>query len=161
MDVLAVSKDPVIFSHVAADAVYHHSRNIKDDQIKGCAATGGIIGVQGIGTFLADNEGSAETMFSHIDYIVELVGVQHVGISLHFTYDQEMANAFQTAWSVSMEGDPDKGIPWSEINSALPEELPRLTEFMLKHGYEDAGHSRHPRRQLAASCTAGVEIAFR
>jgi membrane dipeptidase len=137
MDVLEVSKDPVIFSHTAADAVYHHSRNIRDDQIKGCAATGGIIGINGCGVFLADNEGSAETMFRHIDYIAQLVGARHVGISLHFVYDTGTWGDYKTAWNVGMEGDPDQGIPWSEINQAEPEELPRLTEVMLQHGYED------------------------
>ena len=140
MDVLEVSKDPVIFSHTAADAVYHHSRNIRDELIKGCAATGGIIGIQGTGTFIADNDGSAKAMFRHIDHIVEAVGAQHVGLSLHFNYDQEMAGAFKSAWNVGKDDDPDpdRGIPWSEINFAPPEELPRLTEVMLKHGYEDA-----------------------
>ena len=136
MDVLEVSKDPVIFSHVAAGAVYHHSRNIRDDQIKGCAATGGIIGVYGIGTFIADNEGSAETMFRHIDYIVETVGAQHVGISLHFVCDRDMSSP--SPWNMAMDDDPNNDVPRTEINYALPEELPRLTEVMLKRGYEDA-----------------------
>ena len=138
MDVLEVSKDPVIFSHAAADAVYHHSRNIRDDQIKGCAVTDGIIGINGCGKFLAYNEGTAETMFRHIDYIVELVGARHVGISLHFVYASETWGDYKTAWNVDMEDDPGNDIPWSEINQAEPEELPRLAEIMLKHGYEDA-----------------------
>ena len=136
LDVFEVSKDPVIFSHAASDVVYHHSRNLRDDQIKGCAATGGIIGVNGVGTFLADNEGSAETMFRHIDYIVEMVGAEHVGIGLDFVYDRETSAA--TVWNVEKDDDPDKDVPWPEINYTVPEELPRLTEKMLNHGYEDA-----------------------
>ena len=136
LDVFEVSKDPVIFSHAASDVVYHHSRNIKDDQIKGCAATGGIIGVNGVGTFLADNEGSAESMFRHIDYIVEMVGAEHVGIGLDFVYDRETSSA--TVWNVGKDDDPDNDVPWPEINYTVPEELPRLTETMLSHGYQDA-----------------------
>ena len=136
LDVFEVSSAPVIFSHAASDVIYHHSRNLRDDQIKGCAATGGIVGVNGVGTFIADNEGTAESMFRHIDYIVEKIGAEHVGIGLDFVYDRETSAA--TVWNIEKDDDPDRDVPWPEINYTVPEELPRLTEMMLSHGYKEA-----------------------
>ncbi len=136
MDVFEVSNDPVIFSHTAADAVYHHSRNIGDDQIKGCATTGGIIGINGVGSFLGKNVGTIETMFRHIDHIVETVGSEHVGLALDYVADQEASSP--TSLNVGKDDDPDHEVPWTEINYVQPEMLPRLTETMLQHGYVDA-----------------------
>jgi microsomal dipeptidase-like Zn-dependent dipeptidase len=58
MDAFACSTSPVIFSHANAAGVWQHERNIKDDQIDSCAATGGVIGVNGIGVFLGANGAS-------------------------------------------------------------------------------------------------------
>lgn len=135
MDVFEVSSAPVIFSHTAAFAVHGHSRNIRDDQIRACARTGGVIGVNGVGTFLADNEGTAEAMLRHIDYIAEMVGPRHVGIGLDFVYDR--ATASPSLWNVVNEADPNARLPWPEINFTPPEELPRLTEAMMAHGYRE------------------------
>ena len=136
MEVFELSKAPVIFSHTGAHALYHHSRNIRDDQIEACAKTGGVMGINGVGTFLADNEGTAESVFRHIDHFAELVGPQHVGIGLDFVYDRETSSP--SRWNVCQEDDPDIDVPWPEINYTPPEELPRLTEAMLKHGYLEA-----------------------
>ncbi len=35
---------------------YQHQRNINDEQIKSCADTGGVIGINGMGIFLGDND---------------------------------------------------------------------------------------------------------
>ena len=136
MDVFEVSRDPVIFSHANAAAVYPHSRNLRDDQIKACAETGGVIGINGVGTFLARNEGSAESMLRHLDYMVEMVGPEHVGLGLDYVYDRETSSP--SVWNVPQEGDPDVDIEWPDIEYAPPEELPRLTQKMLDRGYGES-----------------------
>ena len=74
LEAIEHSELPVIFSHSGIHAVCKHIRNIDDDQIKACAASGGAIGVVGIGAFLGDAEAKAETVFRHIDHVVQLVG---------------------------------------------------------------------------------------
>ena len=45
MDVFEAAEGPVIISHANARGVKDHSRNVPDEQIKACAASGGVIGV--------------------------------------------------------------------------------------------------------------------
>lgn len=85
MEAMQRSSDPVIFSHSNARALADHGRNIRDDQIRACAEGGGVIGINGLSLFLGDNgKAKAETAARHIAYMADLVGPQHVGISLDF-----------------------------------------------------------------------------
>src|SRR5688500_9745762 len=79
MDAMEASTSPVIFAHSNSRVLRDHERNIRDDQIKACAATGGVIGMNGMGIYIADNDASNEAIFRHVDYMCELVGWQHVG----------------------------------------------------------------------------------
>jgi len=49
LDMCEVSTTPVIYSHSSMRAVWDHPRNITDDQARACAATGGVIGITGVG----------------------------------------------------------------------------------------------------------------
>ena len=87
MDMFEVTKVPAIFSHANPRSVFDHPRNITDDQIKACAKTGGVIGINGVGVFLGKNDNSTETFLKHLDYVAELVGPQHVGLATDTMYD--------------------------------------------------------------------------
>ena len=60
-EVLAVATQPLIFSHSNCSALHPHPRNIPDDLIRACAATGGVVGINGVGIFLGHNDISIET----------------------------------------------------------------------------------------------------
>src|SRR5262245_20444257 len=83
-DAIEHSQDPVIFSHSNPRALRDHPRNIPDDLIRACARRGGVIGINGVGIFLGSNDASASRMVEHIDYVVQLVGIEHVGIGTDF-----------------------------------------------------------------------------
>lgn len=87
LDMCDVSSGPVIYSHSCMSAVWDHPRNITDDQARACAATGGVIGITGVGIFLGPNTPTLEAMTRHLEYAVELVGVDHVGVSTDFSFD--------------------------------------------------------------------------
>lgn len=135
MDIFEVSTQPVVFSHSNPRAVYDHGRNIRDDQIKACAATGGVIGINGISTYLNGKDAKMETVFAHIDYVVNLVGVEHVGIGVDIVLDQsegiEVYNRFTDSFPTYSAAD------WASMHNYMPEEFPDLTETMLRHGYSD------------------------
>jgi membrane dipeptidase len=134
LEAMELTCRPPIFSHSNAYSVCAHIRNITDEQIRACAARGGVVGVVGIGAFLGDAAARTETMFRHIDYIAELVGPQHVGLGTDYVRDMEPAWAFvrtqkDTAWP-----DPT-GTQLYEGTCFQPEQLPELVQAMLAHGY--------------------------
>jgi membrane dipeptidase len=85
MDIMQVSQKPVVFSHSNPAAVWPHQRNIDDEQIRACAATGGVIGLNGMGIFLGDNDISVDTMVRHVCYVCDLVGSEHIGIGFDYS----------------------------------------------------------------------------
>src|SRR5205823_5641063 len=48
MEAMELCDGPFIFSHANPQAIKRHYRNLRDDQIKACAATGGVIGINGV-----------------------------------------------------------------------------------------------------------------
>ncbi len=128
MDVIEASSAPVITSHSNPRALCDHTRNVPDDQIKACAATGGVIGVVGFSKVLGnDKDVRAEHIVQHIEYLADLVGPEHVGLGIDYVYDQSFD--MRTVWSPHYSGRP--------IGVLEPEELPRVTELLLARGHAE------------------------
>ena len=128
-DVISVATKPVIATHSCAWALSPHRRNLKDDQLKAIARSGGVVFVNFYSGFVdssyekkkilflqqhqaafdslvtllsGDDEMAAIRLFTlfpgeanlirpqlsqlikHIDYMVKLIGVDHVGIGADF-----------------------------------------------------------------------------
>ena len=132
MDMFEVTKVPAVFSHANPRAVFDHPRNITDDQIKACAKTGGVIGINGVGVFLGSNDNSTETFLKHLDHVAALVGPEHVGLATDTMYDA--ASSSPTTRHPPHPGD----VPWSEIKYVQPEQLPVITDGLIKRGYTNS-----------------------
>jgi membrane dipeptidase len=133
LDMMEVSADPVIFSHLACHSVHPHMRNVRDDQIRGCARTGGVIGITGGGFYLGGV--TAERYFRHLDHVAQLVGVEHVGVGLDYLADVAPLVAFIDARPDEWPGK-EQGA-WEPMAFFPPERLVDVTELMLRHGYPD------------------------
>lgn len=92
-DVLGCSTSPVLATHSCCRALADHPRNMTDDMIKALAAQGGVMQVNFYPVFLQDDyelESQSSVIPSytriadHIDHVVELVGIDHVGIGSDF-----------------------------------------------------------------------------
>jgi len=91
LDIIATSDQPVVFTHSNPAALCNHQRNIHDDQIRACADTGGVVGINGMGIFLGNNDIRVETFADHVCYVAELAGPEHVGFGLDFKPAQKDA----------------------------------------------------------------------
>ncbi|MFB7444306.1 membrane dipeptidase [Streptomyces mirabilis] len=112
-------------------SVWDHPRNISDEQAKECAATGGVIGITGVGIFLGLNDATINAL-GHIDYAVDLVGPEHVGVSTDYPFDHEDFNAMLEQ---SPELFPDCYTRWGPINFMPPESLLTVENTLLARGY--------------------------
>jgi membrane dipeptidase len=126
---------PMIYSHANARAVFDHERNISDHLARACVATGGMVGVNGIGWFLGADDNLGEALFRHTDHWVQLLGDDHVGIGLDSVTDV-------AATVAAMKLDParwpaDQGYQTGRVPACGPEVLTELTERMLQAGYGD------------------------
>jgi membrane dipeptidase len=84
-DVLALTTAPVVNTHANAKALCDHPRNISDAHMKAIVATGGLVGAVAYGEFIDPQQPTLERLIDHIDYMVELVGVENVGVGSDFT----------------------------------------------------------------------------
>lgn len=87
-DALAYARNPVIFSHSNPYGHTRHDRNISDKLIRQCAEKGGVIGLSGIGPFLGSDKNLVQLLLQQLRYVIDLVGTDHVGISLDYMFDR-------------------------------------------------------------------------
>jgi membrane dipeptidase len=133
------SPTPVIFSHSNARALVDHPRNIPDDLIRACAARGGVVGVNGIGIFLGDNDASVDNVARHVLHMLDLVGSEHVGIGLDYIFDASELDA-------EIAANPDKFPPHLGYSAGIamtpPEQLPALADALSRRGVDDEAIAR-------------------
>jgi membrane dipeptidase len=80
-DVFELTNQPVIASNSNAATLCNHPRNLDDSVINLLGANGGVMGIHCLPAFLRnDSQASIEDMIKHIDYVVSLIGVDHVGL---------------------------------------------------------------------------------
>jgi len=87
-DILEITHNPIIATHSGVRAIKNSSRNLYDSQIKAIANSGGVIGIVFYPSFIGDsnNDGDSDIddVVAHIDYIVNLVGIDFVAIGSDF-----------------------------------------------------------------------------
>ena len=87
-DTLEISQTPVVCSHSSCRSLCDHPRNLTDDQIKAITRKGGVIQVCLYSGFLrSDREANILDAIEHLNHIVNLAGVEHVGIGTDFDGD--------------------------------------------------------------------------
>lgn len=134
LDVIAASKDPVIFSHSNAQGINPHIRNLTDEQIKAIAHKKGLIGINGAGLILGVEEPTPEKYIEHIKYISDLVGsVDNIAIGLDFVYFNEIFPVFLEKSGLNYP----KGYLGSSMKGLHPEQIDDIIENLISCHYSD------------------------
>jgi membrane dipeptidase len=82
LDAFEASRRPVLITHSNCRAlVPGHPRCKTDEAIKKMASTGGVMGITGVRMFVrAEEPTTIEHFLDHIDHVVRLTSVEHVGV---------------------------------------------------------------------------------
>jgi membrane dipeptidase len=148
LDAIERSRQPVISSHSGAKAIANYPRNISDQVIKAVARSGGVCSINMVGAFVDLSNPDIVTtdmLFKHIDYMVNLVGIDHVGFGSDYIPDI-------TSTADSLQGPlgqivfPDGGYSTKMGAKGAPTPAPyqivaALVDKMLSKGYsaDDCG----------------------
>jgi membrane dipeptidase len=143
LDAIEFSQDPVVFSHSNARALREHVRNIDDEQMKALAEKGGVQGVTAFQLTLKPADQPRPTLndiLDHLDYAVNLIGIDHVGIGLdrglgvktidHYEGIKEHYPELRTGmsferWAAGTEGISEPKNDWN------------ITRGLVHRGYSD------------------------
>ncbi len=134
-DVLKTIDQPVIASHSNVRAIYDHPRNLTDAQIKALAENGGVMGLLVHPGIIDPSQPTISRCVDHISYVADLVGVDHIGLGTDFMEDDLAMPMDEDMARASM-------IPLEVLTSGINglnriDELPNLTEELLKRGFTD------------------------
>ena len=106
LDVIEASKSPVMITHAGARKIWDSPRMKPDEVLLACAEKGGVIGVCAApNTTLSaknPNEHTIESVMEHLEYLIELVGIDHVGLGPDTFFGDHVAlqNAFDSMLSL-------------------------------------------------------------
>lgn len=141
LDAVKFSKDPVLANHTGARALNPPCTRLKtDEEIGAIAAKGGLIGISAIPNQLSSEpEQGIEDMLNHIDYVVKLVGVDHVAIGLDNTFADQVAHHRELAKSksVDLERSGIKLVADYMYGIESPLEWKNIVRGLVSRGYSD------------------------
>ena len=115
-DILAMAQRPVVSSHGGVQATCKVNRNLTDDEIRGVAATGGVVGIgYWDGAICSTDPRDAAKAMKHVR---DLVGIDHV--ALGSDYDGATTVRFDTSQLVQVtQALLDEGFTEDEIRAAM------------------------------------------
>jgi membrane dipeptidase len=141
LDAIELSPKPIAFTHSNCRALNNHPRLKTDEAIRKLAAKGGVMGITGVRMFVKDKEPTTvEDIVDHIDHVVKLVGVDHVGIGSdsdlmgydHMPPDQykQLKASYKASYAFRDKIDTD--------GFDHPRKVFDLTAALMRRGYSDS-----------------------
>lgn len=87
-EIIQHTTGPIIVSHGNVKALCNHKRNYTDDQLLQIKNRNGVIGICAIASFISEYTEfqTVQEMAKHIDYAVQLIGIDHVGVGFDICY---------------------------------------------------------------------------
>ncbi|WP_339693908.1 dipeptidase [uncultured Parasphingorhabdus sp.] len=115
-DILQMAKRPVVSSHGGVQAVCGVNRNLTDAEIRGVAATGGVIGLGYWDGAMCDTDPA--TVAKAVKHVRDLVGIEYVALGSDF--DGAVTTRFDTSGIVQItQALMDAGFTEAEIRAVM------------------------------------------
>ena len=140
LDAIALSAKPIAITHSNCRALVDHPRCKTDEAIKALAAKGGVMGITGVRNFVSKTEPTTvATIVNHIDHVVKLVGIDHVGIGSDSdlngyddtpaAFNKSLRDSYKASYAFREKIDTD--------GFEQPLKIFNLTEELIRRGYSD------------------------
>jgi membrane dipeptidase len=141
LDAIELSPKPIAITHSNCRALNNHPRLKTDEAITKLAAKGGVMGISGVRMFVKDKEPTTvEDIVDHIDHVVKLVGIEHVGIGTdadlmgydHMPPDQykQLKSSYKSSYAFRDKIDTD--------GFNHPRKIYDLTAALVRRRYSDS-----------------------
>jgi membrane dipeptidase len=141
LEAIELSPKPIAFTHSNCRALNNHPRLKTDEAIRKLAEKGGVMGITGVRNFVKDKEPTTvEDIVDHIDHVVKLVGIEHVGIGTdsdlmgydHMPPDQykQLKAGYKSSYAFRDKIDTD--------GFNHPRKMYDLTAALVRRGYSDS-----------------------
>jgi microsomal dipeptidase-like Zn-dependent dipeptidase len=115
-EVIAMARRPIVSSHGGVQATCKVNRNLTDDEIRGIARTGGVIGIGYWDAAICSNK--PEDAAKAIAYVRDLVGIDHVGLGSDF--DGAVTTGFDASQVAAItQALLDRGFSVDEIRKVM------------------------------------------
>lgn len=143
LDVIEVSKDPVVVTHAGARKLWPSRRMKPDEIIMAIAEKGGVFAVEAAPhttiTFKNPRH-SIESVMEHFQYIEKLAGIDHVAFGFDTLFGDHVAlhKAFANYLSISKaeEGPEHPKVDFVD-GIENPSEFSNAIRWLIKNGYSD------------------------
>jgi membrane dipeptidase len=127
-DVLAMATRPVLSSHGGVQATCNENRNLSDDEIRGVARTGGVIGIGAWDAAVCGTD-PADTARA-MAHVRDLVGIDHVALGSDF--DGAVTTGFDTSGqALIIQALMDAGFSEADIAKAMGGNVERVLRATL------------------------------
>jgi membrane dipeptidase len=139
MQTCARSTAPVFLSHSGARALFPEMKLKTDELLRAVADTGGVIGIEASPgtTTLPDVRQSIETVMAHMEYCIDVMGIDHVAFGPDTLFGDHVELGRVYADNLNSGDEPET----VEIDHVAgwenPSEFPNAIRWLVAHGYTD------------------------
>lgn len=143
-DTIAASSKPVVMTHAGCAAVHPHPRNKTDEQMRGLAAKGGVMGIYDLPYLTASpKQPTVDDYMAHMDHALKVMGEDHVGVGSDVSIEpfdtspKGMAEFNKSEMERQKAGlaAPEEDRPTYVVGLNTPRRIEVITDRLLKRGY--------------------------
>jgi membrane dipeptidase len=123
----------LLVSHAGCRAVHDHPRNLTDEQLRALADRGGVLGLMCLPLTVGSE--SPERLVDHVDHVVELVGIEHVGLGGDFIRQINRATGSRPITGGLLPPGMASDAALDDLEG--PQDYPNLVAVLRRRGYEN------------------------
>lgn len=145
LDVVEVSSHPIFITHVGAKTLWDSKRLASDELLTACAKKGGVIGVEAAPhttLTVKHPQHSIESYMEHFEYLVKLLGIDHVAFGPDTLYGDHVGLHHAYAAHLSTAGTQSGTHTFEEVEYVKGLENPteaskNIIRWLVKNDYSD------------------------